>query len=65
MKGKVAWFSSKKGYGFIKSDEGKDIFVHHTGIKSSGFRELAEGESVEFNIEQTEKGVKAVEVKKI
>ena len=62
MIGKVKWFDSKKGYGFILSEEGKDIFVHYTGIVAEGFRALTEGQNVEFEIGSNEKGVQAVNV---
>lgn len=54
--GVVKWFSAAKGYGFIGRDNGDDIFVHHTGITASGFRELKEGDSVAFEIEAGNKG---------
>ncbi|MBD3265383.1 cold-shock protein [bacterium] len=60
--GRVKWFSQQKGYGFIEKDEGGEIFVHYTGIKGDGFKNLHEGETVEFEIEQGEKGPKAVNV---
>ena len=62
MTGKVKWFDSKKGYGFILSDEGKEIFVHYTGIISEGFKALTEGQNVEFEIGNNDKGVQAVNV---
>jgi CspA family cold shock protein len=55
-KGKVKWFNAKKGYGFISTEEGKDVFVHHKEIQSEGFRTLREGEEVEFDIAQGPKG---------
>ena len=57
--GKVKWFDVKKGYGFISSDEGDDIFVHYSEIKSDGFKKLIEGQEVELEIEKNEKGLKA------
>jgi len=60
--GKVKWFNEKKGYGFIESDEGGDVFVHHTAIRSEGFRTLVEGERVSFDVEQGAKGPKAANV---
>jgi cold shock protein len=61
--GTVKWFNEKKGYGFIEQESGPDVFVHHTGINSSGFRTLNEGDRVEFEIEQGQKGPAAVNVK--
>lgn len=61
--GKVKWFSDEKGFGFITPDEGgRDLFVHFSGIEGSGFRTLAEGQSVSFQEEPGEKGPKAVGV---
>ena len=51
-KGKVKWFNNQKGYGFITPENGKDVFVHHTAIKSDGYRTLEEGQEVEFDIQQ-------------
>lgn len=62
MIGKVKWFDSKKGYGFILTDEGREIFVHYTGIVAEGFKALTEGQSVEFEIGSNEKGEQAVNV---
>ena len=65
-RGTVKWFDEKKGYGFIeREDGGKDVFVHHTGIQGSGLKTLTEGESVTFDIEQGNKGPKAVNVIKV
>jgi CspA family cold shock protein len=64
--GKVKWFNSKKGFGFIVPDNGgNDLFVHFTAIQSSGYKTLQEGQKVEFEIMQTNKGDKAVNVKVI
>ncbi len=63
--GTVKWFNVTKGYGFIQREQGGDIFVHHSGIDSEGFRSLNEGDKVEFQIEETEKGPRAVSVKVI
>lgn len=60
--GRVKWFNEQKGYGFIEQDGGKDLFVHHTGIKGDGFKNLREGEKVQFDVAQGEKGPKAVNV---
>ena len=62
QQGKVKWFNDQKGFGFISSSDGQDYFVHHTGIISEGFKTLAEGEEVQFSIEESEKGPRAVEV---
>lgn len=64
--GRVKWFNSQKGFGFIVPDNGgKDLFVHFSAIQSSGYKTLKEGQKVEFEIEQTDKGDKAVNVKVI
>lgn len=60
--GTVKWFSQEKGYGFIQQDDGPDVFVHHTAIQAPGFRTLAEGERVEFDVIQEPKGLKAQHV---
>jgi CspA family cold shock protein len=61
--GTVKWFSDEKGFGFITPDEGsRDLFVHHTGINSDGYRSLAEGSKVSYEEEQGDKGPKAVNV---
>lgn len=62
MTGKVKWFDSKKGYGFILPDEGGEIFVHYTGIIAEGFKALTEGQRVEFEIGGNERGQQAVNV---
>ena len=65
MEGKVKWFNDKKGYGFIETENDGDIFVHYSGIEDSGgFRSLQEGGKVGFEIEQTQRGPQAVQVKK-
>ena len=61
-KGKVKWFSSKKGYGFITSDEGNDVFVHFKEIQDPGFKTLEEGQDVEFEISTGPKGDHATNV---
>ena len=60
--GTVKWFNDKKGYGFIQSEDGQDIFVHHTGINGSGFKTLKDGDRVTFDITQGQKGPAAVNV---
>lgn len=63
--GVVKWFSNKKGFGFIEQEEGGDIFVHHSAINMSGFRTLAEGDRVTYDIEEGERGPSAKNVKKV
>lgn len=61
--GKVKWFNDQKGFGFIQRDDGgKDVFVHHTAINATGFRSLAEGQPVQFDIVEDAKGPKAQNV---
>jgi CspA family cold shock protein len=60
--GIVKWFNEKKGYGFIRQDDGQEVFVHHSGINATGFRTLAEGARVTFEVEQGPKGPSAVNV---
>jgi CspA family cold shock protein len=60
--GTVKWFNGAKGYGFIEREEGEDVFVHYTSIRGEGFRNLEEGQRVEFNIEQGRKGLQAADV---
>lgn len=55
-KGTVKWFNDKKGYGFIRHEEGRDIFVHYSAIDQPGFKTLAEGEDVIFEIEESQRG---------
>jgi CspA family cold shock protein len=61
-RGVVKWFNDSKGYGFIQRENGGDIFVHHSGINSDGFRTLTEGATVEFETEESPKGPRAVSV---
>jgi CspA family cold shock protein len=61
-KGKVKWFSDAKGYGFIEREEGEDVFVHFSAISGDGFRTLAEGQEVEFDVVQGQKGPQAENV---
>lgn len=60
--GAVKWFNEKKGYGFIQQDGGQDLFVHYTAITGDGFKTLAEGQRVRFEVEETPKGPKAKNV---
>ena len=62
MTGKVKWFDSKKGYGFITGENGKEIFVHFSGIVTDGFKSLNEGQAVEFEVCSGAKGEQAVNV---
>jgi CspA family cold shock protein len=62
MKGTVKWFNDAKGYGFITQSGGDDVFVHFSAIVSDGFRTLAEGDEVEFDLEQTDLGLQAAKV---
>jgi len=64
MKGTVKWFNDSKGFGFITAEDGTDVFVHHTSIVGSGFKSLAEGDQVTFDVEKGPKGPKAVNVVK-
>ncbi len=65
-RGKVKWFNDQKGYGFVTPDDGgKDLFVHHTDIQAEGFRTLQEGQAVDFEIADSEKGPKATEVRPV
>ena len=60
--GTVKWFNGSKGYGFISREDGDDVFVHHSAIQSEGFRNLEEGQRVEFTIEHGPKGLQATQV---
>lgn len=64
-KGKVKWFSNQKGYGFITGDDAKDVFVHFSAITGDGYKSLAEGDEVEFEVTQGPKGEQASNVSKI
>jgi CspA family cold shock protein len=64
MRGTVKWFNDSKGYGFIRQPEGEDVFVHFSAIQVEGFRTLAEGEEVEFEVRESERGRQAANVVK-
>lgn len=63
--GSVKWFNDKKGFGFISQENGDDVFVHQTSIQGEGFRTLAEGDKVEFEVIKDQKGYKATNVVKL
>ena len=66
LKGKVKWFNGKKGYGFIeREDKEKDVFVHASAVRDAGLKYLNEGDSLEFSVEEGDKGPSAVNLKKI
>ena len=66
MRGKVKWFNNQKGYGFITRDDGSgDVFVHYSAVKGDGFKSLGEGDSVEFEVVDSDKGPKAANVTKV
>ena len=63
--GTVKWFSSKKGYGFIEQEDGKDLFVHYSAITMDGFKTLSDGDRVSFDVNDSDRGPEAKNVKKI
>lgn len=65
MKGTVKWFDADKGYGFISSEEGKDVFVHFSAIQTEGYKTLQEGDQVEFDVNTGERGEQAANVIKL
>ncbi|MEE9305464.1 MAG: cold-shock protein [bacterium] len=65
QKGEVKWFNEGKGFGFIGREDGPDVFVHFSAIQGEGFKSLAEGDAVEFEVVEDEKGLKAVNVVKV
>ena len=64
-KGTVKWFNNQKGFGFISDEQGNDVFVHYSGIQSYGFKSLEEGQEVEFEVIEGQKGPQAVNVVKL
>ena len=64
-KGTVKWFMFQKGFGFISDEQGNDVFVHYSGIQSNGFKSLEEGQEVEFEVIEGQKGPQAVNVVKL
>ena len=64
-KGTVKWFNNSKGYGFISREDGDDVFVHYNAIQTDGFKTLEEGDKVEFEIEESPKGLQATNVTKV
>ena len=64
-KGTVKWFNNQKGYGFISDEQGNDVFVHYSGIAAEGFKSLEEGQAVEYEVVNGEKGPQAVNVTKL
>lgn len=62
MKGTVKWFNKQKGYGFISDETGKDVFVHYSGIKMDGYKNLEENQQVEFDVSEGAKGAQAINV---
>jgi len=65
MIGKVKWFNAQKGYGFIITEEGNDVFVHYSGVISEGYKSLQEGEDVQFELTKGKNGDQAVNVSKV
>lgn len=65
MKGTVKWFNAEKGYGFIQVEQGNDVFVHYSAITGEGFKSLEEGQQVEFDITQGNRGPQAANVVKL
>jgi CspA family cold shock protein len=65
QEGTVKWFNNKKGWGFIQKQDGGDVFVHYSSIKGDGYKSLAEGDKVRFDVEDAAKGPSAINVEKV
>lgn len=63
--GIVKWFNDRKGYGFISQEDGNDVFVHFSSIEATGYKTLSEGDNVDFDIEESDRGPEAKNVKKV
>ena len=63
--GKVKWFNDQKGFGFVSSEDNRDVFVHHTVIEGQGYKTLVDGETVDYDAEDSAKGLKATRVKRL
>lgn len=63
--GKIKWFNNTKGYGFIETEAGEDIFVHYSSIRQDGYKSLSEGQMVEYELIETDKGLQAINVKEV
>ena len=63
--GKIKWFNNEKGYGFVEGENDEDIFVHYSAIKQEGYKSLSEGQIVEYELLETEKGLQAINVKEV
>lgn len=63
--GKIKWFNNEKGYGFIEGEHDEDTFVHYSAIKQDGYKSLSEGQMVEYELLETEKGLQAINVKEV
>jgi CspA family cold shock protein len=65
VKGKVKWFNDSKGFGFIEQEGGKDVFVHYSALQGDGYKSLSEGQEVEFEVTEGQKGLQATNVIKV
>ncbi len=63
--GRIKWFSDEKGFGFIEQENGEDVFVHYTSIQMDGFRSVTEGQEVEFEVQQSDRGLRADNVRAV